>query len=184
MEPLRPWSGAFAEYVSVNAGMAFKLPEDMEFDVAAGMPLRVATSTLAIFHSMGITPTLLDAPLTEEAAFDVLVYGGGTSTGTLAIQLLKMCGIRVLAVCSQRSFGMVKGFGADECFDYNDLECGQKIRDFTHNALDYALDCITEEGTMKICYQALGRCGGKCESPRTSNGISFRRYYARAFSDS
>lgn len=160
MEPLRPQSGAFAEYASVDGNMALKLPSSMTYEVGASMPLRIATSAMALFHSLQLPHSLLEKP--AEKPFDVLVYGGATSTGTLAIQLLKHCGLRVITTCSPRNFELVKGFGADVCFDYNEANCGPEIRKFTGNALDYALDCITEESTMKICYEALGRCGGKC----------------------
>ncbi|KAK6854206.1 hypothetical protein PG995_009299 [Apiospora arundinis] len=161
MEGLRPQSGAFAEYASMDGGMVLKMPDDMSFETGAGMGLRIATAAMALFHSMGISPKLLEKPATGDEVFDVLVYGGATATGTLAIQLLKFCGLRVITTCSPRNFDMVKGYGADVVFDYNSPTCGADIRAFCGNALDYALDCITEESTMKICYQAIGRLGGK-----------------------
>ena len=163
MEAVRPRSGAFAEYASVHGDMVFKLPEGMSFAVGASMPLRTATAALALFHSLGLPSELLDEQHKKQGeSFDVLVYGGATSTGTMAIQLLKMCGLRVITTCSPKNFELVKDYGADECVDYQSPTCGPDIRVMTGNALDYALDCVTNEGTMKICYQALGRCGGKC----------------------
>ncbi|KAI0484818.1 putative alcohol dehydrogenase [Xylariaceae sp. FL0804] len=162
MEGLRPQSGTFAEYVSLDGGMALKMPEGMSFETAAGMGLRIATAGMAIFYDvagLGIDDRLLREPAKEP--FDVLVYGGATSTGTLAIQLLKRCNARVITTCSPRNYDLVKSYGADVCFDYNSPTCGADIRAETNNALDYALDCITEESTLQICYQALGRCGGK-----------------------
>ncbi|KAI1493692.1 putative alcohol dehydrogenase [Biscogniauxia mediterranea] len=159
MEGLRPLSGTFAEYVSLDGGMALKLPDDMSFEVGAGMGLRIATAGMALFYSLGIPIQLLTKP--TDQPFDVLVYGGATSTGTMAIQLLKRCGLRVITTCSPRNFELVKSYGADACFDYNMPTCGADIRAATGNALDYALDCITEESTMRTCYQAIGRCGGK-----------------------
>lgn len=169
MEPLRPRSGAFAEYVSIDGDMTLKLLDDMSFEVGASMPLRIATSAMALFHSLQLPKSLLEKP--AEEPFDVLVYGGATSTGTLAIQLLKHCGLRVITTCSPRNFDLVRSYGADACFDYNSPTCGADIRAFTNNALDYALDCITKESSMKICYQALGRCGGRC-TPFPSSGPS------------
>jgi len=160
MEALRPQSGAFAEYVSIDGIMTLKLPDSMSFEVGASMGLRIATSAMAIFHSLQIPRTLVQKP--AEVPFDVLVYGGATATGTMAIELLKRCGARVITTCSPRNFDLVRSYGADACFDYNEPNCGADIRAFTENALEYAIDCITEESTMKICYQALGRCGGKC----------------------
>ncbi|KAI5917071.1 putative alcohol dehydrogenase [Camillea tinctor] len=159
MEGLRPLSGTFAEYVSLDGGMALKMPDNMSFEVGAGMGLRIATAGMALFYSLGLPIQLLTEP--TDQPLDVLVYGGATSTGTMAIQLLKHCGLRVITTCSPRNFELVKSYGADICFDYNTPTCGADIRAATGNALDYALDCITEESTMKICYQAIGRCGGK-----------------------
>ena len=165
MEALRPRSGAFAEYASVHGDMVFKLPEGMSFAVGASMPLRIATAALALFHSLGLPSELLDAQQEKRGEWlDVLVYGGATSTGTMAIQLLKLCGLRVITTCSPKNFELVRGYGSDECVDYHSPTCGPDIRAMTGNKLDYALDCVTNEGTMKICYQALGRCGGKCRT--------------------
>lgn len=163
MEPLRPQSGAFAEYVSMDGGMALKMPADMTMEVGAGMGLRIATSAMALFHSLGLPIELMTKPATPETTFDVLVYGGATATGTMACQLLKHCGLRVITTCSPRNFDLVKSYGADVCFDYNSPTCGPDIRAFTNDSLDYALDCITVDSSLKICYQALGRLGGKCE---------------------
>ncbi|KAE8150737.1 hypothetical protein BDV25DRAFT_129350 [Aspergillus avenaceus] len=171
MEGLRPQSGAFAEYVSVDGGMALHMPDDMTFAEGAGAGLRIATASMALFHSLGLPAERLQTPVdpwSQEgdtaaiaAANTVLVYGGATSTGTMAIQLLKRCGMRVITTCSPRNYDLVRSYGADECFDYRSATCGADIREATGNALEYVIDCITEDSTMKICYQALGRCGGK-----------------------
>ncbi|PLN83558.1 chaperonin 10-like protein [Aspergillus taichungensis] len=145
MEGLRPQSGAFAEYVSMDGDMALQMPDNMSFAEGAGMGLRIATASMAIFHS----------------SFPVLVWGGSTSTGTMAIQLLKRCGLKILTTCSPGHFDLVREYGADVCFDYHEGSCGEDIRAYTGNALDYVVDCITTESSMKIGYQAIGRCGGK-----------------------
>jgi NADPH:quinone reductase-like Zn-dependent oxidoreductase len=162
MEGLRPQSGAFAEYVSVDGGMCFKMPEGMTFAEGASMPLRIVTACMALFGSLEVPSELLQSPTTKDK-LTVLVYGGATSTGTAAIQLLSRCGVTVVTTCSTGSMTMVEGYGADKCFDYNEATCGDDIRSYTGNALDYALDCITSESSVKICYRALGRCGGKCK---------------------
>lgn len=173
MEGLRPQSGAFAEYVSVDGGMCFKMPQDMTFAEGASMPLRIVTACMALFGSLEVPSELLQSPTTKDP-LTVLVYGGATSTGTAAIQLLGRCGVTVVTTCSKSSMAMVEGYGADKCFDYNEASCGEEIRKYTGNALDYALDCITTESSVKICYQAIGRCGGKCKSPATNLDCQYR----------
>lgn len=88
MNRFRPTSGAFGEYVVLDSDMALKIPADMSFEHAAGMGMRIATAGMALFFSLGIPTELMLNPPQEQ--MPVLVYGGSTSTGTMAIQLLKL----------------------------------------------------------------------------------------------
>jgi hypothetical protein len=55
----------------------------------------------------------------------------------------------------------VRSFGAEECWDYHSETCAADIRKYTKNMLKYTLDCITNESSMKICFDSIGRAGGK-----------------------
>lgn len=46
-------------------------------------------------------------------------------------------------------------------FDYHDVDSADAIRAYTNNAMDYALDCFCEGSSMRFCYAALGRAGGR-----------------------
>ena len=70
-------------------------------------------------------------------------------------------GLEVVTTCSPRNFELVKSYGATEAFDYNDPDCAANIKAYTKNTLGYAIDCITSASSMKICYGAIGRVGGK-----------------------
>lgn len=54
----------------------------------------------------------------------------------------------------------MKSYGAEAAFDYKSPTCAEDIRKYTNNELEYAVDCITQESSMKICYGAIGRAGG------------------------
>lgn len=56
---------------------------------------------------------------------------------------------------------MVKSLGAAAAFDYRSPTCGDQIRRFTNDQLGYALDCITNVSSMRICYEAISRRGGQ-----------------------
>ena len=88
MNKFRPRAGAFGEYVVLDGDMALKIPENMAFEEAAGMGMRIATAGMALFWSLGIPTEWLLKAAGEQ--MPVLVYGGSTSTGTMAIQLLKL----------------------------------------------------------------------------------------------
>ncbi|KAK2603639.1 hypothetical protein QQS21_004220 [Conoideocrella luteorostrata] len=64
-----------------------------------------------------------------------------------------------LATCSPSNFDLVKSFGAEKAFDYHSPSCGVSIRAFTKGKLQKALDCITDSGSMRICYTAMGPRG-------------------------
>ena len=56
---------------------------------------------------------------------------------------------------------MVESYGAEKAFDYNSSTCGEDICKYTKNTLQYALDIITEARTLRHCYAAIGRGGGR-----------------------
>lgn len=98
----------------------------------------------------------LPLPLTVVSTnFHVLIYGGSTATGSLAIQFAKLSGCKVLTTCSPHNFEYVKSLGADKVFDYNSPACAKDIKEFTGNSLAYVLDCIAERGATEICLNAM-----------------------------
>lgn len=97
---------------------------------------------------------------TEKDGRFLLVYGGSTATGTLAIQFAVLSGCRVLATSSERNWPLLKALGCEETFDYKDPDCGKKIRDYTKDQLTLVLDCIAEGDSSKICEDAISSQGG------------------------
>lgn len=180
MNPRQPDVGAFAQ-ISVSPGhCALKLPNDWSFAQGAGIGNAWYTVPWALFNSLGLPPgphleplsrwseTAIQKPVlgpkvTLEASKpqSVLVSGGSSSTGTCTIQLLKLAGFNVVATSSTRNMDLVQSFGADAVFDYTDPSCASDIRTHTANALRFAIDCITTPETTKLCYEALGRTGGR-----------------------
>lgn len=65
-----------------------KIPSHMSFAEAASLGIGIGTMGLALFHSLRV-PGYPTKPAEVEKT--VLVYGGSTASGTLAIQLLKLC---------------------------------------------------------------------------------------------
>lgn len=84
----RPRGGAFAEYVSLPADLTLKIPDFVTTESAAAMGTGLASCVMALFFSLGLPVEYLEKPC--ENPFPVLVYGGSSATGTMAIQLLKL----------------------------------------------------------------------------------------------
>ncbi|KAF1848284.1 putative enoyl reductase [Cucurbitaria berberidis CBS 394.84] len=151
-----PERGSFRQY-NVSAGKIWlKLPQSISTEAGATFGAGISTAGLAL-KLLGLP--LPDAPV--EKPVQVLIYGGSTATGTIAIQLLKLANLIPIATCSPRNFELVRSYGAAECFDYREKDCAQKIREFTKSNLRYTLDCITTVESTAFCFAAMGRGGGK-----------------------
>jgi NADPH:quinone reductase-like Zn-dependent oxidoreductase len=87
MHCLTPRVGAFAEYVGASALVTMKIPDEISFEGAASLGSGIGTIGLALFHSLQL-PGYPTEPASSPK--DVLVYGGSSATGTLAIQLIKL----------------------------------------------------------------------------------------------
>jgi NADPH:quinone reductase-like Zn-dependent oxidoreductase len=83
----KPAVGAFAEIVAATDAGLMKIPDGMSYGQAASLGCAISTIGLALFKSLDV-PGNPKSP--AEKPVDVFVYGGSTSTGTMAIQLLKM----------------------------------------------------------------------------------------------
>lgn len=95
---LRPHNGAFADYVAVPARLVWHMPEGMEFSTAATLGAALATVGLSLFNYLE-----LPLPYSEEIKVKtptVLVYGGGTATGAMALQVLKEAGLPTITTLS------------------------------------------------------------------------------------
>jgi aspyridone synthetase trans-acting enoyl reductase len=156
---LRQDNGAFAEYVAVPARLVWHIPGGMDFATASTLPAAIATVGLSLFRYMEL-PMPSSTGANNTAPF-VLVYGGGTATGAMAIQILRLAGFTPITTCSDSSAPLATHLGAAATFDYKSPTCGTEIREHTGNSLTLALDCITDMSSMAICYEALGSAGGR-----------------------
>ncbi|KAI8592234.1 putative zinc-binding oxidoreductase ToxD [Geranomyces variabilis] len=152
--------GAFAEYIVAKANVALHVPDEMSDEDAATLGVGVTTCGQGLFQSLK-----LPLPDTKEARDEsnkqtILIYGGSTATGTLAIQFAKLAGWIVITTCSRKNHDLVRSRGADAVFDYNDADVGAQIRKHTNDKLAYVFDCVSNEYSTKICAEAIGTAGG------------------------
>lgn len=96
--PLHPTWGAFAEYVEADPYVLMRLPAGCSWAEAAGLGgSAVGAVGLGLFHEMQLTPPwLMDRKNGDDGRENgakkptVLVYGGSTACGTMALQLLQL----------------------------------------------------------------------------------------------
>ncbi|CAG8983361.1 hypothetical protein HYALB_00000528 [Hymenoscyphus albidus] len=143
--------GAFAEYAMVKDGHIAKIPQGVSFDNAATLGVGLSSVGQALYMVLQLPLPTAPTP----APFPILISGGSSATGTLAIQYAKLSGLTVLATASPKHFDLVKSRGADTVFDYHDPACGQKIREYTHNSLRYVFDTVCTTESFNLCAEAL-----------------------------
>ncbi|KAG4266959.1 hypothetical protein FPRO04_04571 [Fusarium proliferatum] len=148
-------AGAFTQYAVATEDLSCLIPEAMSFTEACSMGLAIATAGLALFQTPGLQLSMQGG--NGEA---VLVSGGATATGTMAIQFLRIAGYTPVVTCSPSNNSLCESFGAEICFDYHSPSCGADIRVQTGNKLRHVLDCVVDISTMKMSYDAIGSSGG------------------------
>ncbi|KAJ5683573.1 hypothetical protein N7462_006738 [Penicillium macrosclerotiorum] len=154
-----PLSGAYCEYLRTDPDFTFHIPEKIPSHIAPAISgTGIATLGVALFWSLKL-PGSLDEP--SKKPMDVLVYGGSSAIGLLAIQLVKLCGHCVITTCSPHNFELVRSYGADYVFDYQSPTCAQDIRAVTKNTLSFVLDPFAEAKTVRLCQEVIGRTGGR-----------------------
>jgi NADPH:quinone reductase-like Zn-dependent oxidoreductase len=102
---------AYAEYAAVDCEQLAKAPSSIELAVAAAVPLAAQTALQALRD---------DGQL--QAGQAVLINGASGGVGVFAVQIAKILGAHVTAVCSHRNVELVTELGADRVIDYTKTE--------------------------------------------------------------
>jgi NADPH:quinone reductase-like Zn-dependent oxidoreductase len=138
-------NGGFAEYIAVPERNVFKIPDDMDWDLAASLPV----TSLTPYHAL------------KEASLKVneflVVFGASGNTGMIAVQLGKKMGAKVIGVSKDN--WVKTDFGAD--YIINDYE---KIIENVKN--------ITQGKMADVVVNSLGI--GTWDSSFASTGINGR----------
>ncbi|KAK0629903.1 putative zinc-binding dehydrogenase family oxidoreductase [Bombardia bombarda] len=156
--------GAFTEYLVTQATPLLRVPkkakQPLSIQEAASFGTALATCTLALWG-----PDALNLPHTPDnpspTPTPVLVYGGSTATGSIAIQLLKLSGYAPIATSSPRNFELVKSYGATAVFDYMHSDVAGAIKKHTGGRLRHVMDCIADVQSVETCFDAMARVGGR-----------------------
>ena len=102
---------AYAEYAAVDCQQLAKAPSSIELRVAAAVPLASQTALQALRDDARVRP-----------GQQVLINGASGGVGVFAIQIAKILGAQVTAVCSHRNVELVSELGADRVIDYTQTE--------------------------------------------------------------
>ena len=112
-------SGGYAEKVAVPQAQLIELPEGVDYDQGAGGLLQGLTALALVHRCARIEP-----------GETIVVEAAAGGTGTLAVQLAKRAGAKVIGLASsEEKRELVRGLGADACVDSRAEDLGAAIRE-------------------------------------------------------
>src|ERR687892_1638036 len=134
-------NGGFAEYISVPERNVFKIPDDMDWDLAASLPV----TSLTPYHAL------------KEASLKVneflLVFGASGNTGMVAVQLGKKMGAKVIGVSKDN--WIKTDFGADYIIsDYGKVV--ENVKDITEGKMADVVVNSLGIGTWGSSFSSVG----------------------------
>lgn len=159
--------GAYQTHVVVNPVTAMKFEKSTfqdsalpvgtsplgtttSFEGAASLPLGLTTVGMSFANRFKLSAS-------DESNKDsfVLIWGGATATGILAIQVAKLVyGLKVIATASKKNNDFLKSLGADYIVDYNDKDSADQIKAIGGSQIKYALDTISSQETYQSVYDS------------------------------
>jgi putative PIG3 family NAD(P)H quinone oxidoreductase len=125
--------GGYAEQVAVPHGQLLPVPGSVDVTTAAAFPETACTVYSNVFQLAGLAEGEM-----------LLVHGGGSGIGTMAIQLAKAFGARVACTAgSPRKLDRCRELGADVAIDYRTEDFVTTVLDATGGAgADVILDIM------------------------------------------
>jgi zinc-binding alcohol dehydrogenase family protein len=105
--------GSFSQHQLVDSRLVARKPCRLSFTAAAALPLVSLTAVESLFEHL----QLPFAPPTERT---LLIINGAGGVGSMAIQLAKLAGVKVIATASrEESKAWCRQLGADEVIDHS-----------------------------------------------------------------
>jgi putative PIG3 family NAD(P)H quinone oxidoreductase len=125
--------GGYAEYATVDAGLVLPVPDGVDLVEAAGLPEVAATVWSNVFDLGRLS-----------AGEALLVHGGSSGIGTMAIQLGRAFGAQVIATAgSDEKAAFCREVGADAAVNYTTQDFVEAARALTDGrGVDVVLDIV------------------------------------------
>jgi putative PIG3 family NAD(P)H quinone oxidoreductase len=171
--------GGYAQYCLAKPGHCLPVPDGLSMAEAAAMPETLFT----VWHNV------FERGWAKEGE-TLLVHGGTSGIGSMAIMLGKLFGLSVLTTCgSEEKCQAARAMGADLAINYRAQDFVEDVKAFTHGkgvelvldmvAGDYVprnLACLAEDGR----YVAIAVLGGASATINDAQLFVRRRTLTRA----
>ncbi|PTY06759.1 NADPH:quinone oxidoreductase [Verrucomicrobia bacterium LW23] len=118
--PIFDGSGTYAEMHVVDAQFVVRKPARLSHEEAAALPLAATTSWTALHERAALKP-----------GETIVIHAGAGGVGSLAIQLARIAGARVVTTCRPDNEALVRSLGAAETIDYRTTDWIDAVLDLT-----------------------------------------------------
>jgi NADPH:quinone reductase len=169
-----PKGGFYAEYVAVNAKHVARVPHVLKF-LEAGAAATTGLTALQGIDALDLRP--------RET---LLIFGASGGVGTVAVQIARSRGVRVIATASgNAASALVRKLGATAVIDARRKDAIERMTATAPDGFDAVLAFAGGE-TLERCLDLL-RAGARVAhpngiepAPRNRSGIKLTRYDAEA----
>jgi 2-desacetyl-2-hydroxyethyl bacteriochlorophyllide A dehydrogenase len=164
--------GSYAEYLKVPFRNVLPLPENLSFEQAAAFPLVSMTASHMLFALAGL-----------QHGETVLIMGAGSGVGSMAVQMAKLAGARVMAtVGSDDKIPRAVILGADAVINHTKEKVSERAKLLTEgHGVDVVIEHIGPE-VWDTCLDSLARGGRLITCGATTGGevkLNLRFVFAR-----
>ncbi|GAA3086585.1 NADP-dependent oxidoreductase [Streptomyces rectiviolaceus] len=154
--------GTFAEYVAAPVRTLARKPRNLTFEEASGLPLAGLTAYQVITKTLEVTEGDV-----------VLVHAAAGGVGSIAVQLARHAGARVIGTASERNHDFLRELGAEPVAHGDGL--ADRVRALAPDGVDAAFDTIGGE-TLKVSAELLAP-GGRLASVADGRVIGLGGHY-------
>lgn len=131
--------GCFAEYAKTNYRCVAKIPEGLSYEEAASVLCNGMTAYSAIHRKMNLT-----------GKQTILIHAGAGGVGSIALQLAKLAGLKVITTVSTHKIDWVKQLNPDYIIDYKKEDTSKRISEITNDVgVDLIVDTIGPDEAQK-----------------------------------
>jgi len=144
-------TGGYAEHAVAPAHGLIPLPEGLDFDQAAAIPLQGLTA----YHCIRTSGAMKDGE-------SVLVHAAAGGVGTLSVQVAKLLGAGtvIATASSEEKLDLARSLGADVLIDYTEEDWPEQVREATEGkGADIILEMVGSDFPQKNleCLNVFGR---------------------------
>lgn len=140
--------GGYSDVVCVPGNAVRVIPENLDYEGAASIPVNYLTAWLMLVHLGHV-----------RSGDRVLVHACGGGVGLAAVQICRHFGAEVIGTASAAKHDRLREMGVAECIDYRTQDFEAEVRRLTDGrGVDIALDAIGGESFRKS-YKSLTDLG-------------------------